>query len=301
MRESLSANGREPREGYVQVDGATLLYREVGQGKSIIVLHGGPEFDHTYLLPELDWLSDSFRLIYYDQRGRGRSAAGVQPADVSLTSEMEDLERVREHFGLESVALLGHSWGGLLALEYAARHPERVSRLILMNTAPITRHDLTAFVQSRRDNTPDIVEQLHALSANAGYLAGDPDAAAAYYRVHFSPTIRQPDQLESFVANLLANATSDGILRARAIEHRLLQQTWLAEGYDLLSRLNHLTVPTLIVHGDYDFIPVECVKPIADAMSGSRFVLLRDCGHFSYRDQPDEVRAEIIHFMEAPS
>lgn len=93
-------------------DGHRLFCRDVGVGHPIVVLHGGPSFDHTYLLPELDRLADAFRLVYYDQRGRGRSAQGVRPEDVSLRSEIDDLDRVRSHFGLESVAVLGNSWGG---------------------------------------------------------------------------------------------------------------------------------------------------------------------------------------------
>jgi proline iminopeptidase len=106
-----------------------LYAREVGQGTAIIILHGGPDFDHSYLLPELDRLSDSFHLIYYDQRGRGRSADRVQPEDVTLASDVADLEKVRQYFHLGSVVLLGHSWGTVLALEYALRYPERLSRL----------------------------------------------------------------------------------------------------------------------------------------------------------------------------
>lgn len=102
----------------------------------MIVLHGGPDFDTSYLLPELDRLSDKFHLIYYDQRGRGRSADSVKPEDVTLESEIADLDEVREHFHLDKVVLLGHSWGTVLALEYALRHPERVSRLVLMDPAP---------------------------------------------------------------------------------------------------------------------------------------------------------------------
>ena len=102
---------------------ASLYSREIGQGQPIIVLHGGPDFDHGYLLPDLDRLADAFRLIYYDQRGRGRSADHVRPEDVTLASDVDDLDKVRQHFRLDSPALLGHSWGAVLALEYALRHP----------------------------------------------------------------------------------------------------------------------------------------------------------------------------------
>ena len=81
---------------------------EIGQGTTIIILHGGPDFDHSYLLPEMDRLSDSYRLIYYDQRGRGRSADRVQPEDVTLASDIADLETVRHYYNVDSVVLLGH-------------------------------------------------------------------------------------------------------------------------------------------------------------------------------------------------
>src|SRR5713226_2094846 len=108
-----------PRESRIPVGKASLYAREIGQGQPIIVLHGGPDFDHGYLLPDLDRLADAFRLIYYDQRGRGKSADHVRPEEVTLTSDVDDLDEVRQYFQLESPALLGHSWGAVLALEYA--------------------------------------------------------------------------------------------------------------------------------------------------------------------------------------
>src|SRR6266567_5274563 len=98
-----------PREIRIAVGTASIYSREIGQGQPIIVLHGGPDFDHGYLLPDLDRLADAFRLIYYDQRGRGRSADRVLPEEVTLTSEVDDIDKVRQHFHMESAALLGHS------------------------------------------------------------------------------------------------------------------------------------------------------------------------------------------------
>src|SRR4029453_16438685 len=102
----------------------------------VIVVHGGPDFDHEYLLPELDGLARSLHLVYYDQRGRGRSFSPDDREAVAIKSEVAHLHSVRARIGAESVVPLGHSWGKVLALEYALRHPERVSRLILLNSAP---------------------------------------------------------------------------------------------------------------------------------------------------------------------
>lgn len=288
------------REGYIPVENAQLYYRELGQGQPLIILHGGPDFDHSYFLPEMDRLSDSFRIIYYDQRGRGKSATHVAPKDVSIESDSDDLDRLRQYFELESFALLGHSWGGLLALEYAIRHPRRVSQLILMNSAPASHDDymLWSWELPRIRATGD-EEKMKALSASAAFQEGDPDTVADYCRIHFKPTMRQPEQLESIVERLRISFTREGVLKARAIEERLTDETWLSNEYNLLPKLKRLAIPTLILHGDYDFIPVDRVTPIAQAIPGAHLVLLQDCGHFAFLECPDQVRQEIDAFLHA--
>lgn len=275
--------------------------REIGQGQPIIVLHGGPDFDHSYLLPEMDQLADTFRLIYYDQRGRGRSAQDVRPEDVSMSTEMEDLDRLRQHFGLETCALLGHSWGAVLALEYALRHPERVSRLVLLNPAPVSQSDYNLLRQSRRERSPDDIAQLKSMAASdVAYQQGEPDAVAAYYRIHFRAALPRPEHHEKIIQRLRASFTKEGVLKARLVEDRLMHETWRSNGYDLLPRLSSCTVPALIIHGDHDFIPLDCPRHIAESMPHGRLLLLQDCGHFSYLEQPGEVHQAITEFFGVP-
>jgi proline-specific peptidase len=289
-----------PREGYAPVDGARLYYRDIGQGPPIIVLHGGPSFDHNYLLPDLDCLADAFRLIYYDQRGRGESAENVQPEDVTLASEIADLDAVRAYFQLESVALLGHSWGGLLAMEYALRHPERVSYLILLNTAPASHDDCALFLRERDASDPDAVETLRVLEARPGFAEGDDlEARATYYRVYYGMTLRSPEPLDRLIENLQVGWTKEGVLKARAVGSKLWHETYESTGYDLLLALTQLRIPTLILHGDYDFVPLACATHIAEAIPGARLVVVPDCGHFSYIERPDEVHAALGAFLRS--
>ncbi len=289
-----------PSDGYIPVDHARLYYRETGQGRPLVVLHGGPDFDHSYLLPELDALSGSLHLIYYDQRGRGGSAEGVQPEDVTLESDVGDLDRLRAYFRLQSMAVMGHSWGGLLAIEYAIRHPERVSHLILAHSAPVSRDDYLFFQQElTRRRAPADLERLRARPDDPGYLEGDRDTVAAYYRNHFRAALREPAHLESVIERLRASFTQGGVLKSRAIEDRLMNQTWLREDYDLLPELARLHVPTLVLHADSDFIPPEIAAHIARAIPGARLVVLRNCGHFSYLECPDEFARAVTEFLNA--
>jgi len=279
------------------VPGAQLYFRAIGDGLPLVILHGGPDFSHGYLLPELDRLSGALRLIYYDQRGRGRSSDGVSAEDVTLESEVDDIDRLRQYFGFDSIALLGHSWGGLLAMEYATRHSNRVSHLILLNSAPGSHADLLRFRQQREAAEPGTLATMRAIASTPQYADGEIESDLEYYRLHFSATVRRPDQLESIVQRLRTHFTPKDIVKARAIEDRLYARTWRVADYDVLARLRGATMPTLVIHGDRDLIPMECAKHVAEAVSGSRLVVLSGCGHFSYLEQPAQVVEAIFDFV----
>ena len=288
----------QPHEDCVEVNGWRLFVRAIGAGPPIVVLHGGPDFDHTYLLPELDLLTDSYRLVYYDQRGRGRSAEGVRPEDVTIESEVEDIEAIRRRTGSERVAVLGHSWGGLLALEYAIRYPDRVSHLILLNTAPASHQDMLLFrreLSARRE--PADLERMKTLAESGARAQGDVETEAEYYRLYFKAALYRAEHVDEVVRRLLSPFTPETILLARAIEHRLYDQTWLREDYDLLAQLPELDVPTLVIHGEHDFIPLVVAEHVAAAIPGAQLRVRPRCGHFAYLESPDEVRRAIAELF----
>jgi len=289
-----------PRESRIPVGGAELYAREIGHGTAIIVLHGGPDFDHSYLVPDLDRLSDSFRLIYYDQRGRGRSADGVKPEDVTLASDIADIEKVRQYYHLDSVVLLGHSWGTVLALEYALRYPERVSHMILMNPAPASEADYKQLRNDWLDKRAADMERRKAISDTAGYKEADPDAVAAYYRIHFKPALARSEDYEKLITRMHASFVQQGragIIKARAVESRLMTETWALSGYNLLPKLKTVSIPTLVIYGDHDFIPAATAEHITQAIPNARMVTLKDCGHFTYLECPVAVREPIDAFF----
>jgi len=295
------ASDSAPREGRIPVGKASLYSREIGRGPPIIVLHGGPDFDHGYLLPDLDRLADAFRLIYYDQRGRGRSADRVLADEVTLASDLDDLDKVRQYFHLESAVLLGHSWGAVLALEYALRHPERVSHMILMNPAPASAADLAFFRKAYVQELGADMDRQREIVAGAAYQQGDPEAVAARYRIHFQHAFARREDYERLMATMKAGFISQGsagIVKARAVEDRLMRDTWDVTGYDLLPKLRNLSIPSLVIVGDRDFIPVEIATHIAKAIPNARLVTLKDCGHFAYLESPGEVRKALDEFFQ---
>jgi proline iminopeptidase len=288
-----------PHETRIPVGAASLFARTIGQGPPVIVLHGGPDFDHGYLLPDLDRLADAFRLIYYDQRGRGRSATGVRPEDVTLASDVEDIDRVRRHFRLDAPALLGHSWGAVLALEYALRHPTRVSRLVLMNPAPVSASDVAVARKAYLERLGVDMDRQRAMVASGAYQAGDPESVAARYRIHFKPSLKRPEDYERMMATMRAGFLlqgKEGIVKARAVEDQLMRDTWGVASYDLSPRLASLRVPALVIAGDHDFM-VEAARRIAGALPDAELVTMKDCGHFAFLECPDEVRGALHAFF----
>ena len=298
-----TGRGAAARESRIPVGKASLYARDIGRGQPMIVLHGGPDFDSAYLLPDLDRLADAFQLIYYDQRGRGRSAAGVQPDDVTLASDVDDVDRVRQHFQLESAALLGHSWGAVLALEYALRHPTRVSHLILMNPAPVSASDLAVFRTAYVQQLGAEMDRQRTIVASPAYQEGDPETVAARYRIHFKPALARPQDYEKLMATMKAGFISqgkDGIVKARAVEDRLMRDTWQVDGYDLLPKLRSLNIPTLVISGDHDFIPTGIAAHIAGAIPNAHLVTITNCGHFAYLECAADVRRALDGFFRGP-
>ncbi len=284
-------------EEFIEAGGARLYVRQTGAGTPLVVLHGGPDFNHHYLLPELDELASVARLIYYDQRGRGRSSSGVDPEDVSIDSEVADLEILRKHFNLERLTLLGHSFGAVLALEYAARLPSRVAGLVLLNPAPASHAELLRFGQYRKQRETSNLQLMQELAAAPEYAAGDIDAEAKYYAVHFSAAFHDRRHASKLVARLRSHFTPSSILTARAIEDRLYRQTWLQPDYDLMQRLATFGSPALVVHGDKDVVPIECAQTIARGLRNGKLEVLQNCGHFAYMERARRVRALITSFV----
>ena len=215
-------------------------------------------------------------------------------------SDVDDLDTVRQHFRLKAPVLLGHSWGAVLALEYALRHPTRVSYLILMNPAPASTSDVAVMRKSYLQKLGADMDRQREIVASAAYQAGDPEAVTARYRIHFKHALSHSEDYERLMVRMQAGFVrqgKEGVVKARAAEDQLMRDTWNVAGYDLIPKLRHLRTPTLVIAGDLDFIPLAVAENIARAIPNARLVTIQDCGHFAFLERADEVRRAIDDFF----
>jgi proline iminopeptidase len=269
------------------VRGVNIYIRRVGAGPATVVLHGGPGASHDYLLPGFDTLAHDRELIYYDQRGGGRSPVG-RDIPVGWREQVADLEALRELWSMEQLTLAGYSWGGLLALLYALEYPGRVARLALVSPAPSWRAAREEFEQtfSRRNLDPVFQDERKRLR-ESGLRERDPEA--------FQQRI-----FELSVAAYFYNPSRARELTPFRIIGRTQQEVWASLGdYDLRPRLPSLAgIPALVLHGDSDPIPIEAARATADLI-GAEFHALRHCGHVPYIEALEEFSTLLNGFLPA--
>jgi proline iminopeptidase len=252
------------------VEGSELFYVEAGDGLPCLVMHGGLGYDHTYLHPWLDALGDRMRLIYYDHRGNGRSG---RPPIETLTHDQlaADADALRRHLDLDRVAVMGQSYGGFIALEYALRYPERLSHLILIGTAPAFDYLEVVRANARRRGATE--QMLRALE-----MVPDSDEAMAWKASTIGPLY-----WHAFNPPLAARAFGNTVYSASASSRaRVLRQA-----YDVVARLPEIQAPTLITVGRDDFAcPPAQAERLRAGIPRSELVVFERSGHFPYLEEP---------------
>ena len=257
----------------------------------LLVLHGGPGAHHDYLLPQMLRLAESREIILYDQRGGGRSKTDDR-TPITWRTHVDDLALVVRELGLDPLIIVGYSWGGLLALLYAIES-ERTGgavvspeRLVLIDPGPITRQFRQQFeAEFASRQSGEAVQRLRAELTASGMRERDPEA----YRQRL---------FELGVAGYFADPTRAHDLTPFRVTGRVQQSVWdsLAD-FDLRPDLTRVRVPTLILHGRQDPIPLASAQALGQALPNARLVVLENSGHVPYVEAPDALFDAIEAFL----
>ena len=281
------------QETFVPVDHAKLFCRVMGKGDPLIVIHGGPGLSQEYLLPQLQKLSEHHLVIFYDQRGSGESLGTIDPEFIQMSTFVEDIEALRKEFKLKKVSILGHSFGGFLAMHYAIAHPESVNKLILVNSTPASSDDFAVFLKEWFRRMGPLTAEIKQIQDSEAFKEGDSATVANYYRLMFRTYCFDSQKAEELNLKMSRKANVDG-----PKTYALLRENFLSKPYDLKNDLQKLKCKTLIIHGDNDPIPLNTAKNTHKMIPNSKLVVLKDCGHFSYVEKPQEFFEHLQAFFK---
>ncbi len=254
----------------IEVNGVKLVYDDSGaSGKTratIVTLHGGPGMSSR----AGDWaafqpLTDEFRLISYDQRGNGQSEGGEPYSHAQFVA---DLEALRETLGLGKIVVLGGSYGGFLALEYALAHPQNLQAVILRDTAASNRFQDTSKKRAMDSGFPMDEASLDRMFS--GQMRDDDDFRASFAQIQPLYTVERDPAAEAE--------------RLARIPFRYETHNWAFSrnqpNYDLVARLREIRVPVLVTVGRHDWItPLEASEELAAHLPNSELVVFEHSGH----------------------
>ncbi|HMG45873.1 MAG TPA: alpha/beta fold hydrolase [Allosphingosinicella sp.] len=290
------------REGFVIVeDGTRLFYKIEGVGPdTLVVVHGGPGFSLESVRADFAPLAAHHRVIYYDQRGNGRSSLIGEADALTVPRHIADLEAIRRHFGLEKMVLLGNSWGGLLISAYAAAHPDRVERLILDVAAPPTldyMREMNGRVAARAAERMSAAEQRRfgeIFQTRAWLSAPDPVAICTdFARLMFRVYAFDPAVTLHFRGNLCAGSP-EAVRRSLWVNEAILRS--FGE-FDLRPAVRRVTAPVLVIHGVADVIPLAGARAWAASYPNARLLLMQRWGHLAHLEEPDIFFAAVEEFL----
>lgn len=280
-------------DGLRLINGTQLYCKSIGTGVPLVILHGGPGLDHSYFLPQMQKLADTYELIFFDQRGCGKSSIRLDSTAMTLDALVEDIDRIRDAYNLNTMNLMGHSWGGLLAMYYAIRHGDRLNSLILVNSTPATSElQAAAFkIIGQRTSRQDSMAQALLVQTD-GFKRRDPAAMQKYFRLLFTGSFKY-----RYLADSLTLTFGPDYAARSKLLHYLAKEPRL-QTYDILSALEAITCPVLIIGSDYDLAPPESNEQIQSHIRGSRYLIMKNCGHFPFIEAPTQFFPAVRDFLE---
>ncbi len=259
------------------VNGHSVFYTLEGHGRPLLLMHGGLGLDHTYFRPWLDPLGEDVQLIFYDLYGNGRSERPASYDGVDIGTWIEEADALRAHLGHEKIILFGHSFGSFFAQEYALRYGNHLTGLILCDSAPALDYPDLIVANAQARGTPEQVQALLGALGNPASVEKDADfqhvwkTILPFYFHHYDPAIA--------AAMDAATHYSGGAYR-----HSF---TAVVPAFNTLERLNQITVPTLILGGQDDWItpPAQGAARLQAGIPHARQAIFEHSGHFPFIEE----------------
>lgn len=277
----------------IEVTGGTsLYYHMIGKGEPVIIIHGGPLLDQSYLYDHFKSLAKDHMLIFYDQRVSGKSSATADSTSLTIANMTNDIEAIREKLGLDQIHVIGHSWGGFLAAKFAGEHPTKVKSLILCDAMPPTQR-----LWQQEEN--EIAKQMTGYDSAARDAIMNMEAFKNKSDVTLVDSLMKISFRTQFVdltklAKLKVKLPKDYFQRSKIFSY--IGREFYS--FDITEQLKRIIAPTLIIYGDHE-PALKISAPVYQSnISGSNVVTIKQSGHFPFIEQPEEFNKVVSEFWK---
>lgn len=276
------------KEGFISIsETIELHYKILGEGgDTIIILHGGPGFPSSYLIPDLKPLAIHHTLIFYDQRGAGKSTPINDTLLLDASYFVSDLEKIRQYFSLTRLSLLGHSWGGLLAGLYAAEYPQNVKKMALIGSCPPAKkfHWDQFYSNFRNKFNEQTIKDLEILYDTLQSTQNNKTKPCwDYWSILITGYYSNPDMARLMWGDV-CNCPVETIWGNNP--DRSYTQVSLGD-WDLTEQMKKWNFPVLIIHGEDDPMPTECAVAWQQHLPDAQISLYKNTGHFPQVESPE--------------
>ena len=281
------------QQGYVETADGRVAYSIAGEGeRTVLTMHGGPGVPSQYIHSMADLASDRVRVVFYDQLGCGASDKPNDPGLWTVDRFVEEAETVRTSLGLGQVDLWGHSWGGMLAQEYAVAHPSALRTVCLASTicsAPFHRQELLRLIEEFPEETAGPLRDAHQ-----GGETDTPrfrDASAEFWDRHVC-RIPSPPEVQSSVDELAVD-----VLETMWGPDDVAMRGGLKD-WDVSGRIGVIEAPTLVTVGAHDSLTPASSRMIAQRIAGSDLMTFPESSHHAHWEERERYVNAVREFQE---
>lgn len=248
----------------------------IGDGEVIVFLHGGPGSEHRFFLPHVLPLSQRFKLVFYDQRGCGKSEP-LTNNQYSMKDEVDALELLRKELDVEKINLFGESWGSMLALLYATSYPERVNKIFLTAAIGVTAEGFSTFAEELEKRLSE-EDKIKLSNLEEKFKRGD-STIEEIFGVLDRYYVYSEESLKRRKKTTINTSVNDAIGKD------------IIENYDLTKKLDEINnIPILIAQGSHDILTPNLIKKLLlEHIPHAELIEIEECGHWTVVEKPNEI------------
>jgi proline iminopeptidase len=281
---AFSCSSQEARMGMAGDDGARLSYRVVGQGEVLVVIHDGPGGEKSIMYDGFDALGGGMKIVYYDQRGCGRSEPLAAGQSCTIEDNVRDLEALSSYLHLDGFSIAAHGWGAVIAVEYAREHPDRVDAIVLIT--PVSPHEPGFHLDGLMGRLSED-SQMHVRA-----VLDNPFASMLEKREQF---VRAVLPLLFYDQGAMDRADLESFRYSPDVDSRLSAEL---KSFDLYARLDGVRIPTLVIAGRHDVLtPLSEQMAYVERIGTSRAVVFNESAHFPFLEENQAFLSHVKAFV----